>query len=433
MIEEICDVEFDETNGSQGEEFSCDDVGNEPLRKVMKNIAIGQVKPKEEVEELPNSSTQVEATSKDDSKVEEKSTPSHHHYESSDEEDVASHRPHNTQDEQVVEEQLPFEDTYITSEQAQARAQDTEPLEDSSSQSQERLTRTPRNHPIDLVMGDPSGPTAAKDASLAAAKAQLPHYLATDSEDSEDDEDYIPTVLVTRGAHDDETGPSSGARAPAPPVSAAQVTQPNSLAAILQRLTDQQDRFAAAQQSMAAEQACQREAQTLLQFDPTAPAPPAGGFVQTPLASFPMSPLLQTRVFASPAPTPTPVPQRSVMSAEQRAEFLRQQQVLHQLQHTSAQSLSFESPTQPEPIRSSAVRPTLPDSIPVTSAPRTDSVFVSEPAASTAPPTSAAPTTLVAQKSSTADDDWTDDDIDDTATQFTTGPSLRTPPSPTQD
>ena len=40
MIEETCDVEFDETNGSQGEGFSCDDVGDEPLREVMKNIAI---------------------------------------------------------------------------------------------------------------------------------------------------------------------------------------------------------------------------------------------------------------------------------------------------------------------------------------------------------------------------------------------------------
>ena len=123
----------------------------------MKNITIGQVKPKEEVEELPSLSTQVEATSKDDSKVEEKSTPSHHHYESSDEEDGTSHPPHNTQDEQVIEEQLLFDDTHITSEQAQAQAQDVEPLEDSSSQSQERLTRTSRNHPIDLVMGDPSG------------------------------------------------------------------------------------------------------------------------------------------------------------------------------------------------------------------------------------------------------------------------------------
>ena len=57
----------------------------------------------------------------------------------------------------MVEEQLPFDDTHITSEQAQTQTQDVEPLEDSSSQSQERLTRTSRNHPIDLVMGDPSG------------------------------------------------------------------------------------------------------------------------------------------------------------------------------------------------------------------------------------------------------------------------------------
>ena len=54
------------------------------------------------------------------------------------------------------------------------------------------------------------------------------------------------------------------ARAPAPPVTAAQVTQPDSLAAILSRLTDQQERFAAAQQSMAAEQARQKEEHTLV-------------------------------------------------------------------------------------------------------------------------------------------------------------------------
>jgi len=54
------------------------------------------------------------------------------------------------------------------------------------------------------------------------------------------------------------------ARAPAPPVTAAQVTQPDSLAAILSRLTDQQERFAEAQQRMAADQARQQEAQALI-------------------------------------------------------------------------------------------------------------------------------------------------------------------------
>ena len=67
-------------------------------------------------------------------------------------------------------------------------------------------------------------PTAAEDAPLAAAEAQLPHYLVTDSEDSEDDEDYIPTVTVPRGAHDDEAGSSGAARTPAPLVTTAQVT-----------------------------------------------------------------------------------------------------------------------------------------------------------------------------------------------------------------
>ena len=160
--------------------------------------------------------------------------------------------------------------------------------------------------------------------------------------------------------------------------------------------------------------------------------------MQTPLASFPMSPLLQTGVFASPAPTstsaPAPAPQPSVWTAEQRAEFLRQQQVLHQLQHPSAQSLTFESPSQPEVLRPSANHITQPDSTPITSAPPTDStVVLSEPATTSTPATSAAPTTPVTQKSSSADDDWTDDDVDDSATQFTTGPSLRTPPSPSQD
>ena len=104
-------------------------------------------------------------------------------------------------------------------------------------------------------------PTVAEDASLAAAEAHLPHYLITDSED---DEDYIPTVTIPQGAHDDEAGSSGAVRAPAPPVSAAQVTQSDSLATILQRFSNQQDRFAAAQLSMQAEQACQQEAQTLV-------------------------------------------------------------------------------------------------------------------------------------------------------------------------
>ena len=41
LIEETCDVEFDETHGFQGELFHYDDVGDEPLRDAMKDMTIG--------------------------------------------------------------------------------------------------------------------------------------------------------------------------------------------------------------------------------------------------------------------------------------------------------------------------------------------------------------------------------------------------------
>jgi hypothetical protein len=52
MVEETYDVEFDETNGSQGALKNLDDVGDEPLREVMKNMPIGAIKPKEDEEEV---------------------------------------------------------------------------------------------------------------------------------------------------------------------------------------------------------------------------------------------------------------------------------------------------------------------------------------------------------------------------------------------
>ena len=79
---------------------------------------------------------------------------------------------------------------------------------------------------------------AAEDASLAAAEAQLPHYLATDSKDSEDNDDFIMTIPVHQAANDDEAESSgAAARAPPPPVTAAQVTQPDRLVDILEKLT----------------------------------------------------------------------------------------------------------------------------------------------------------------------------------------------------
>jgi hypothetical protein len=50
VIQETCDVEFDDSNGFQGDGFCCDDVGKEPLREAMKKMAIGDIKPKEDNE-----------------------------------------------------------------------------------------------------------------------------------------------------------------------------------------------------------------------------------------------------------------------------------------------------------------------------------------------------------------------------------------------
>ena len=62
LVEETYDVEFDESNGSQGAHENLDDVGDEPLREAMKNIPVGDIKPKDDeddiqVIDLPSSSS----------------------------------------------------------------------------------------------------------------------------------------------------------------------------------------------------------------------------------------------------------------------------------------------------------------------------------------------------------------------------------------
>ena len=52
MVEETYDVEFDESNGSQGAHKNLDDVGDEPLREAMKNILVGDIKPKDDKDDV---------------------------------------------------------------------------------------------------------------------------------------------------------------------------------------------------------------------------------------------------------------------------------------------------------------------------------------------------------------------------------------------
>ena len=52
LVEETYDVEFNESNGSQGAHENLDDVGDEPLKEAMKNIPVGDIKPKDDVDNV---------------------------------------------------------------------------------------------------------------------------------------------------------------------------------------------------------------------------------------------------------------------------------------------------------------------------------------------------------------------------------------------
>ena len=75
MVEETYDVEFDESNDSQGAYENLDDVGDEPLREAVKNIPVGDIKPKDDVQVIdPPSSSSVPQDGDKVRRVENKDT-----------------------------------------------------------------------------------------------------------------------------------------------------------------------------------------------------------------------------------------------------------------------------------------------------------------------------------------------------------------------
>jgi hypothetical protein len=76
LVEETYDVEFNESNGSQGAIENCDDVGDEPLREAMKNMPMGDIKPKDDEDDVQvinqSSSSNVPHDDDKDERVENK-------------------------------------------------------------------------------------------------------------------------------------------------------------------------------------------------------------------------------------------------------------------------------------------------------------------------------------------------------------------------
>jgi hypothetical protein len=75
QVEETCDVEFDESNGSQGEVVGYDHVGDEEIQKALKNMSIGDIKP--QVEEASTSSTTHSMKPNVDEEEDKEAPPTH--------------------------------------------------------------------------------------------------------------------------------------------------------------------------------------------------------------------------------------------------------------------------------------------------------------------------------------------------------------------
>ena len=69
---------FDESNSSQGAHDNIDDVDDEPLREAMKNIPVGDIKPKDDEDDVqvidPPSSSKVPQDGDKDGRIENEDT-----------------------------------------------------------------------------------------------------------------------------------------------------------------------------------------------------------------------------------------------------------------------------------------------------------------------------------------------------------------------
>ena len=134
MVEETYDVEFDESNGSQGEHENLDDVGDEPLREAMKNMPVGAIKPKD-----------------DDDDVQVIDKPS------------SSNVPHDDD----KDGRDPFEDTHVSHDQMVVQAQDVDAPQAAPQVVDQRTTPLLQAHPQDLIIGSPTRGVMTRSQKLA--------------------------------------------------------------------------------------------------------------------------------------------------------------------------------------------------------------------------------------------------------------------------
>ena len=133
-VEETSDVEFDESNGSQGAHKNLDDIGDESLREAMKNILVGDIKPKDDEDEVhvidsPSSSI-VPQDDEKDGRVEN-------------------------------------DDTHVSHEQIVVQAQEVDAPQSPSQVVNRRNTPLLQDHPQHLIIGSPSKGVMTRSQKLA--------------------------------------------------------------------------------------------------------------------------------------------------------------------------------------------------------------------------------------------------------------------------
>ena len=135
LVEQTYDVEFDESNGSQGAHENLDDVGDEPLREAMKNILVGDIKPKDDEDDVqvidPPSSSNVPQDGEKDRRVEN-------------------------------------EDTHVSHEQMVVQAQDVDAPQPPPQVVNRRNTPLLQDHPQDLIIGSPSKGVMTRSQKLTS-------------------------------------------------------------------------------------------------------------------------------------------------------------------------------------------------------------------------------------------------------------------------
>jgi hypothetical protein len=135
MVEETYDVEFDESNGSQGAHENLDDVGDEPLREAMKNILVGDIKPKDDEDDIhvinQPSSSSVPQDGEKGGRVEN-------------------------------------EDTHISHKQMVVQAQDVDAPQPPPQVVNRRNTPLLQDHPQDLIIGSPSKGVMTRSQKLTS-------------------------------------------------------------------------------------------------------------------------------------------------------------------------------------------------------------------------------------------------------------------------